>query len=215
MKQKIIVLGAGGHAKVVIDAINKSGNYKIAGLVLNDKIINEHYGIKVIGADSDLEHLFKHVCKNAIVAVGSIGNPSVRINLAMKLKKIGFRLPSIIHPSAIIAGGVEIKDGTFIAAGSIIGPDSRIGENVIVNSGSSIDHDCIVDDFAHIAPGVFVSGGVHIEERVHIGIGSCIRENVKVGRNSLIGAGSVVISDIPENRKAYGNPCKAAGVNNA
>lgn len=209
--KKIILVGAGGHGKVVLDALLKLGTYEVQGFVDNDTKLKEVLGVKIIGNDQDLENLFKSGCAHAFISVGSVGDPKIRMKLAEKLRTIGFALPVIIHPSAVLAKGVEIGEGAFIAAGAVIGPDSKIGRNAIINTNASVDHDCRIGDFVHIAPGVTLSGGVEVGEGAHLGSGAAVIEYKKIGVGTVVGAGSVVISDLPAKSTAYGVPCRVAG----
>jgi UDP-perosamine 4-acetyltransferase len=209
--KKIILVGAGGHGKVVLDALLKLGSYEVQGFVDNDTKRKEVLGVKIIGNDQDLENLFKSGCAHAFVSVGSVGDPKIRMKLAAKLKSIGFTLPAIVHPAAVVARGVKIDEGAFIAAGAVIGPDSKIGRNAIINTNASVDHDCNIGDFVHIAPGVTLSGGVEVGEGAHLGSGASVIEYKKIGVGTVVGAGSVVISDLPAESKAYGVPCRVAG----
>jgi len=207
MKKKIVLVGAGGHCKVVVDALKRLQTFTILGIIDSGRTVKEVAGVKVLGDDGKLETIVKK-CPLAVVCLGSIGNPYKRIQVTLQLKKIGFKLPAVIHPSAIVSKSAKIGDGTFIAAGAVINPDALIGEHAIVNTNASIDHDCRIGDFVHVSPGVTLSGGVEIGENTHIGTGATVIEYKKIGANTLIGAGSMVVEDIPANCKAYGNPCK-------
>ena len=207
MRNRILLVGAGGHCKVVIDTLQRLKTFTILGIIDSVKTVKSVAGVSIIGDDAQLEKMLKK-CPSAIVCLGSIGNPYKRMEVTRQLKKVGFKLPAIVHPSAIISKSAKIQEGAFIAAGAVIGPDVSIGEHVIVNTNASIDHDCHIGNFVHIAPGVTVSGGVEIGENSHVGTGATIIEYKKIGANTLIGAGSVVIGDVPANCKAYGNPCR-------
>jgi sugar O-acyltransferase (sialic acid O-acetyltransferase NeuD family) len=209
MKQKILLIGGGGHCKVVIDAILLGKKYKIIGIIdVNEKIGQKILGVPIIGGDSSLGRYFQKGIKNCFIAAGSIGAPSLRIKLYHLVSKIGFEIPNIIHPASLISKFAEFGQGNYVAPGVSINAGAKIGNGCIINTKAAIDHDCVIDDFAHIAPGVTLSGGVHIERCAHIGTGSSIMQGVIVGKNSIIGAGSVVIHDIKDGTVAYGNPCK-------
>ncbi len=214
-KNKIILVGGGGHCKVVIDAIKKNGHFEIHGIVDSDPELAEVNGVKVIGGDEALESIYQSGCRLAFISIGSVGDPSIRLKIWKQLKTIGFELAKVIHPAAVVAESVAIEAGTFIAAGVVLGPGTKIGENVIINTNSSVDHDCQIGAYVHIAPGVNISGGVTIGDYSHIGVGASIIECKNVGAKTIIGAGSVVISDIPASSKAFGMPCKVVGVNDA
>lgn len=193
MERQIILIGGGGHARVVIDAIQCGKKFKICGIVdpalrKGDTVL----GIPVIGDDSILPKIFKEGVKYAFIAVGSIGNCSVRKKIYDNLKKIGFQLPFIVHPKVVIAKDVELGEGTFVAAGVVINPGAKIGKNVIVNTRSSIDHDCSIGDSVHIAPGVTLSGGVIVKDETHIGTGASVIQYISIGKRNMIPAGYVV-----------------------
>lgn len=202
MERRIILIGGGGHAKVVIDAIQCGKKFKIWGIV--DPALrkgNTVLGIPVIGNDSVLPKIFKEGIKYAFITVGSIGNCSIRKKIYDNLKKIGFKLPIVVHPKAAIAKDVELGEGTFVAAGVVINPGTKIGKNVIVNTHSSVDHDCLIGDFVHIAPGVTLSGGVIVKDEVHIGTGASIIQRINIGKRNMIAAGYVVRDNLYEKDK--------------
>ncbi len=193
MREDIVLIGGGGHCKVVIDAIKNANAFNIYGITdQNPDKIKDIPGIPVLGNDDMLQEIYGKGIKYAFITVGSIGNCTVRKKIAEKLKKIGFQLPVIVHPRAITAKDVSFKEGAFVAAGAVINPGAKIGKNVIINTSSSIDHDCVIGNFAHIAPGVILSGGVKIGEGTHVGTGAHIVQYLSVPKNSFIPAGSVV-----------------------
>lgn len=205
MKKRIIIIGGGGHAKVVIDAIKNAGRFAVCGIVdpglrKGDTVS----GVKVLGGDKELTAIYARGVRSAFIGVGSIGDCGVRKNIRERLKKAGFKSPSVIHPKAIVASDVEIGDGTFIAPGVVINPGAVIGENAIINTSSSIDHDCVVGDFVHVAPGVTVSGGVEIGDDTHIGTGASVTQYVKIGKRCVIGAGVLVRKDLPDGSRFFG-----------
>lgn len=209
MKEKIILIGGGGHAKSVIESINSMEKFEIIGILdKKDKVGSYIYDIEVIGVDGDLENYYKQGIKNIFITLGSIGNPIIRRKLYDYAKKIGFKFPNIIDKNSIISPKTLLGEGIFIGKGVIVNCDVNIGNNCIINTGCIIEHDCKIGDFVHIAPGSTLSGGVIIGENSHIGTNSTVIQYKKVGSNTVIGAGSVVIKDIDNNVKAYGNPCK-------
>ncbi|MDD5530152.1 MAG: acetyltransferase [bacterium] len=207
--EKIILIGGGGHCKVVIDAILLGEKYKIVGILdVPEKVGEKVLGFPVIGSDNELESYFKKGIKFCFITLGSIGNPNLRKKILNKAKKIGFNFPNVIHPCSVVSKFANIGQGNYIAPGVVINAGVAIGNNCIINTGSIIDHDCKIGDFVHIAPGVMMSGGVEINHYSHIGTGTSIIQYIKVGENTIIGAGSVVVKNIPSNVVAYGNPCK-------
>lgn len=207
-KKKLILIGGGGHAKVVIDAVREGGEFEICGIVdpAHPKGASIS-GINVLGPDDILAKLFDQGIRDAFISVGSIDSKSIasRKRIYDTLKRVGFKLPCIIHPAAILAKDRVLGEGTFVAAAAVINPHVKIGKNVIVNTRSSIDHDCVIGDFAHIAPGAILSGGVKLACDVHIGANATIRQNVRIGEGSLIAAGETVRSDVGK-RVKYVSP---------
>ena len=198
--ERIVLVGGGGHCKVIIDAIIKSGKYDIEGVVDPElrEGVDEVLGVPVLGDDDELFDLYTRGVKDAFISVGSVGDCSLRRSLYKKVSKIGFNFPVIIHPGAVIAEDVKesIGKGTFIAAGAVINPGTHIGENVIINTRSSIDHDCEIGDFVHIAPGVTLSGGVKVGAETHIGTGANVTHYRNIGRKCMIKAGALISKDM-------------------
>ncbi|AEF17894.1 sugar O-acyltransferase, sialic acid O-acetyltransferase NeuD family [Thermoanaerobacterium xylanolyticum LX-11] len=204
---KLVLIGAGGHAKAVIDILKKNNTIHIEGLIgKSDEIGRKVLGVPVIATDEQLNDLLKREINYALIVVGSVGDNYLRKSLYEKVKEIGFTFINAFHPSAIISEYVKFGLGNVVMAGTFIGPDTQVGNNVIVNTGSIIEHDCIISDHVHVAPGVKIAGGVKIGEASHIGIGSIIIQGIKIGKNSLIGAGTVVINDVPDNAVVVGVP---------
>lgn len=208
-RAKIVIFGAGGHAKVVaeIAALNQ---WDVIGFIDGVNPLRKgetFYSSKVLGGNEVLESLLRNDVKHAIVA---FGDNRMRVQTARNLLKQGFQLPSAIHPSSICAGDAKIGDGTIIAAGAVIGPSTSIGQYVIVNTQATLDHECSVCDGAHIGPGAVVTGGVVIGECSWIGAGAVISDHINVGADSIVGAGSVVINNIPDAVISYGVPAKVS-----
>jgi sugar O-acyltransferase (sialic acid O-acetyltransferase NeuD family) len=198
---KIIVIGSGGHARVVIDAAIDAGK-KVLGLVDTDyqNQVETVLGIKVLGG---FEILSKYD-KTKVFLIIAIGDNLKRKECYLKLKKQGFMFAKIIHPTAVISKFTTIGEGAFINAGVIINAEVVISNNCIVNSGAIVEHEAKIGDYSHLAPGVRVGGRTLIEEGVFVGIGSNIAHSIKIGRHVTIGAGSVIVKDIPENSTVVG-----------
>lgn len=208
-KRRIVLVGGGGHAKVVIDAIRNSRKFNIYGIVdPNLPKDTRLLGVQVIGADEVLTELFKKGIKNAFVSMASVGDCGIRKRVYNNLKNIGFCLPTIVHPKAIVARDVKFDEGVFVAAGTVINPGTSIGKNAILNTSSSIDHDCVIGDFVHIAPGATLSGGVRIGNETHVGSGARIIQYLSIGQRCTIGAGSVVIKSINQRGTYVGSPAR-------
>jgi N,N'-diacetyllegionaminate synthase len=198
-REYIVLIGGGGHAKVVIDAVRLSGTFEIAGIIdPNLPKGSEIMGVPLLGDDDILPEVKAKGIKNAFLTVGSIGNCVLRKDLYRKLKKIGFELPRIIHPGAVIAEDVIIGEGTFAAASVTVNSGTIVGKNVILNTNASVDHDCRISDFVHIAPRVTLSGGVEIGEDTHVGVGSIVIQYKKIGKKCFIKANELVSFDMPD-----------------
>jgi sugar O-acyltransferase (sialic acid O-acetyltransferase NeuD family) len=207
---RIVLLGAGGHAKVLLDVLIASG-VKVDGVV--DPILAENggfwRGIAVIGNDDELLKIgpAEIVLVNGI---GSLPGKSLRQRLFAQFRTAGFRFISVVHPSALMGSGVVLGEGVQLMAGSIVQADSTIGDNSIVNTGALIDHDCVFGSHVHIAPGVVISGGVRVGNGAHIGTGVSIIQGMAIGAGAVIGAGTVVLKDIPDYHKLLGHPPEPA-----
>jgi len=197
-KPRLNILGASGHGKVVADIAKKCG-YTGIYFYDDDRSIKECAGYPVVGTEADLSSAIGHI----FIA---IGNAKTRRRVMEEYKSRNF--PILIHPSAVVAEGVEIGDGSVIMAGTVINPGARMGRGVIINTSSSVDHDCVVGDYCHIAVGAHLSGTVRIGESVWIGAGATVSNNVNICGGCMIGAGAVVIKDIDEPGTYVGVPVK-------
>ena len=204
MKEKIILIGGGGHCKVIIDTIINGRKYDIEGIT--DKVLTKGtriLGFPVIGPDEILPKIFNEGIKNAFISAGSIGDCTLRRKLFSMAKDIGFNFPVIRHPKAVVAVDVKIGAGTFVAASATINPGTIIGRHAIINTSASIDHDCEIGDFVHIAPGATLSGSVKIGEETHVGTGSSVIQRLRIGKKCMVAAGRTVRHDMPDETKNY------------
>jgi sugar O-acyltransferase (sialic acid O-acetyltransferase NeuD family) len=208
MTLPIIILGAGGHSKVLIDALRQRKT-KIIGATdcQADKKGKLIQGVDIIGNDDAILAYATDTIR-LVNGIGSVGIPFHRKHLFCKFTGLGYVFTDVIHPSAVIAADVHIFEGVQIMAGAVIQTGCSIGKNSIINTTASIDHDCMIADHVHIAPGVTLSGGVKIGENAHIGSGATIIQGVKIGQNSLVGAGAVVVKDVPDNITVIGVPAR-------
>jgi UDP-perosamine 4-acetyltransferase len=209
-KDKVVCVGGGGNAKVLIDIILNDNNYSLVGITeaAGDLFQEKIKGVPVIGSDEMLPHLLAEGIKLAFVGVGTVGDTSVRTKIYQKIEAIGFTPLTIIHPSAMIAPTIELGKGDCFMAGTIINPYAKIGNNVIVNTGALVEHDCVVDDHVCISPGAILGGEVTVGEQSFIGMGALIKQGVTIGKNVIIGMGAVVLDDIPDGEAVAGNPAR-------
>lgn len=208
MSVAIIVIGGGGHARVLVDALYCQG---VTVLGFTDaepeKARQAILEVRCLGGD-DAVLQFKPNEVQLINGLGSVRETSRRQRLFDSFKKMGYTFFSVIHPSAVVAKDVKLGEGAQIMAGAVIQTGSYIGMNTIVNTKASVDHDCVLGEHVHLAPGVTLSGEVKIGTGVHVGTGATIIHGIDIGRNSLIGAGSLVIRDVPENATVLGVPAR-------
>lgn len=203
MSKNILVIGAGGHAKSVIDALISCGEYKKIA-VLEDFGAEEVLSFKVIGKVSDASK-FLDEYENAVVAVG---NNQFRLKTINELKQIGFKLPVIKHKTAYLSSFSTVGEGSVLLANSVINAGAEIGRGVIINSSVTVEHDCEISDGVHLSPNSVLCGAVSVGSETWIGAGATVIDHINIGRNSVVGAGSVVIRDINDSVTAYGNPAK-------
>ena len=194
----ILIIGAGGHSKVIIDIIHELGNYTIAG-IYDDNKTGYFSGIKIIGKISEIEN------KKSDYFIIGIGNDKIRKKIADEYQ---LKWATLIHPKTIIAKTATIKEGTVVCAGAIIQTEVEIGKHCIINTNCSIDHESTIGDYCSICPSSTICGQVKVSESSFIGANSTIIQTIEIGKECIIGAGSVVIRNIPNNSKAVGNPAK-------
>jgi len=206
--ESIIIWGAGGHARVVADIIRRVGELTVAGFIddVHPERAGECFeGAQILGARDALGPAHANGVSRLIVA---FGNGDARADAARFAIESGFVLASAVHPSAVIAASATIGAGTVIAANVVVNPATTIGENVILNTSCSVDHDCSVGSFAHVAPGARLAGYVRVGDGSWVGIGAVVTDGRSIGARSIIGAGAVVVSDIPDGVVAYGVPAR-------
>jgi len=200
----VILFGTGEHARVIAD-IARSAGYALVAVVDEDRAKAGIEGIPLYHDARDAaEH---HADARWCVSIGdNHTRESVVARLENSLPDVQFA--RLIHKRATVADGVDIGDGTVVMAGVVINPGTRIGRHCIVNTGACLDHDNLLEDFASVAPGVTSGGKVEIGFATAVCIGACVQHGVRIGQRTVIGAGSVVLGDVPELSVAYGTPCR-------
>lgn len=201
--ERLAIIGTGGHAKVVVDALAKLG-WSVPSLDFYSEdrsVVGTRFAgstIMFLG-DADLSARAFHV---------AIGSNSVRRRIAEALAAFGGVRHSIVHPQAMISASCRIGDGSFVAAGAIVGPDAEVGAGCIVNHGAIVDHDCRVADYCHVAPRTTLGGGALLDSGVLVGAGAVVLPSVRVGRGAIIGAGAVVHRNVPSDQTYVGVPAR-------
>jgi sugar O-acyltransferase (sialic acid O-acetyltransferase NeuD family) len=203
MKDKLIIIGASGHGKVVADIAIKMNKWQSFAFLDDDESIKTSMGLEVIGKTADA-----FTYKDEADFFVAIGNNAVRERVQVKLIEQGLNVLSLIHPSAVIGTDVEIGIGTAVMAGVVINSSTRIGKGCIINTSASLDHDNVIEDYVHISPGVNIAGTVKVGKGSWIGIGSVVSNNVNICSGCKVGAGAVVVKDITEPGTYVGIPVR-------
>ena len=194
----VIVLGAGGHAAVLIDCLRRLG-VNILGLTDVQKPKGERIlGVEVLGTDDEIfSYKANDIC--LVNGIGITEHSSSRHQLACRMRQAGFAFRTIIDPTAIVLSDIEVGDGVQILAGVVIQPRVSIGQDSIINTGVLVDHDCMIEAECHICPGVTLAGSVTVGSQTMIGTGSTVVPGISIGNNSTIAAASVIYNDVPAN----------------
>ncbi|TCT12860.1 sugar O-acyltransferase (sialic acid O-acetyltransferase NeuD family) [Natranaerovirga pectinivora] len=203
MKNRLLIIGASGHGKVVADIAIKMNKWQDIAFLDDDDSIKKSMGLEVIGKTSDA-----YTYKDEADFFVAIGNNATRKKIQEKLEEEGVSVVKLIHPSTILGTDVEIGNGTVLMAGVVINSSGRIGKGCIINTSCSLDHDNLIGDYVHISPGVRLAGTVNISKECWIGIGSVISNNVNICSGCKLGAGSVVVKDITESGTYVGVPVR-------
>ena len=204
MSERLLIVGAGGHGKVVADAARAAGWPEIA-------FVDDHYPMLAQTASwpvlCAVDELLSDppACRAVVIA---IGHNQARFGLQQRLRDAGFTIATIIHPSAIISPDTQIGAGSVVLARAVINIDARIGEACIINTGAIIEHDCQLGNGVHVSPVAALAGGVRIGDYSWIGIGSAVRQRIRIGNEVVVGAGAVVVNDIADQATVVGSPAR-------
>jgi len=211
--QDIIVLCAGGHARVVIDILRRSG-HAVAALADNNSALHGTMldDVQIVGADSEI--LARD--PKSVVLFNALGNTpksgdnalSSRRKLFEKFKNKGYAFVQVISPQAVVSERARLGEGCHIITGAIVHPGCSVGANTIINTGAQLDHDCQIGDHSHIAPGAVLGGTVCVGHGCHIGAGAIVVQGLTIGDGAVVGAGAVVIKDVAPGTTVVGNPAK-------
>lgn len=196
----LLIYGAGGHGKALIDLLRTLGSYPIAGMIDDRMTPGEQVlGVAVLGGRAVLPELLQRGVKLAANAVGGIGNIAVRINVFQQLKEAGFTCPALVHPQAWVEASARLSEGAQIFPHAYVGSEATIGFGVIVNTGAIVSHDCQVGDYANLSPGAILAGEVQVGSATLVGMGVTVNLQVKIGERARIGNSATVKQDVPAN----------------
>lgn len=211
--EKIVLVGAGGHAKSVIDTIENEKKYEIAGFVSNEEIGKKIYkDYFCIAHDDGLDRIIAQGIKNAFICIGYMGKGQVRNKLYESLCRAGFKIPSIIDASAIIGNSAIIGEGAFVGKRAIVNANAIVDKMAIINSGAVIEHDTHVGEFSHIAVSAVCAGNTQIGCNTLVGANATIIQGVSVGSYCIVGAGAVVVRNVENHTVVCGVPARRMDV---
>lgn len=208
MNLPVIIVGGGGHARVLFDVL-KLYDVKVLGYTdtnANNQTLAK-LGVPYLGDDRAIDEYSQQQVL-LVNGLGSISSTDGRKTIYNSLKDKGYSFAAVIHPSAIISADAELSEGVQAMAGSIVQAGCYLGVNVLINTKASVDHNCYIGSHTHIAPGATLSGGIEVGDGVHIGCGATVIQQIRIHTRSVVGAGALVIRDVPEDRTVIGVPAK-------
>ncbi len=200
----VILLGAGGHAKVLLEALHLNG-VEVLGYVAPNRSA-EDIGVEYLGDDDQVAKF----PVDEVALVNSVGGLTLsqRQRLYDDFKARGYRFAQVVHPSAVVSNGASLGEGVQIMAGAVIQTGARLGEDVILNTRASIDHDCHIERHSHISVGAILAGNIHVGKNVLVGAGSTVIQGIRIGDAAVVGAGAVVLKDVPAGKTVIGVPAR-------
>ncbi len=204
----LVLVGAGGHAKVVIEVARAEGRFDVAGVVDPRPPAERVLGVPVLGGDEALPRLRAEGVAWAFVALG--GN-AVRERIGAELRAAGFRLATLVHPSAVVMPSARVGEGVVVMARVAVSAEASVEDLAILNTGAVVEHDNLIGAAAHVAPLAALAGNVRVGARALVGVGSAVRPGVSIGEDAVVGAGSAVVSDIPPGATVGGVPARPIG----
>lgn len=214
--QPIVIVGSSGHAKVVIDIVEKAGVCRLVGLIDTFRRLGEStLGYQILGSEAELPDVVsKHGIQGVIIAVG---DNFVRARLAQAIRAAmpDVEFPSAVHPAATIGRDVSIGEGTVLMAGAVANPCARVGAFCILNTNASLDHDATMDDYASLAPRAAIGGNVQIGSYAAVGLGAVVSHGVRIGEHAVIGAGAAVVEYVAPFSVAMGVPARVTRTRDA
>lgn len=209
MKKNVLVIGTSGHAKVIIDIIEREGKYNVVGLIDTYREKGKRtFGYEILGKEEDITQVSSD--KNVVGGIVAIGDNFTRLKVVDRIKNLDpeFKFVNAIHPKAVIGSKVKLGQGIAIMPGVIVNTQAEINDFCILNTKSTLDHECIMHDFSSLGPGTNVGGKVEIGYCTAVSLGAKVIENIKIGEHCVIGAGALVIRDVESYQLAFGVPTK-------
>jgi UDP-perosamine 4-acetyltransferase len=208
---KAVLIGAGGHAKVVFDAARSTDTIDIVAVVdARAELKGQRFeGVDIIGDEAAIGRARELGATAILLGVGSIDVGPTRRALFDRASRFGLDLPPVVHRAATVAPSASVGRASVVFAGAILNPHAQVGANVIVNTGTIVEHDVRIGDHSHISPGARLAGGVVIGEGAHVGIGATVLQGIRIGDGALVAAGAVVTEDVAAGARVAGVPARA------
>ncbi len=205
-----VVLGGGGHARVVIDSLKASGAAEVLAVLDCDRALwgTELFGVPLLGGDELLPEIVKRGATHFVVGVGSVGDNYPRRRLFDLGVAHGLVPLAVQHPSAICSPQAKVGAGSVLFPGAVINAGAVVGVNVIVNTGAIVEHDCVIGDHAHIATGARLASTVNVGTGAHVGAGATVRQCISIGEGAVVGIGAVVVKNVPPQTVVMGVPAR-------
>lgn len=206
----VIGLGAGGHAKGMIEILRATQKFNLVGLLDPKKELHgkEVLGVPVLGTDDLLPKVSEEGSTHFFIGLGGTGDNSPRKRLFKFALNHGLEPVDVIHPWAVVSPSAEIASGVVIMAGAVVNACAKIGQNVIVNTNAVVEHDCFIGDHVHVSTGANLASTVFVGEGAHIGAGAVIKQCISIGEQAIVGAGAVVVNDVPPHTTVVGVPAR-------
>lgn len=207
-KPRCVILGGGGHARVLLDCLQRAGNAVIHGILDAEDRGEDLFGVPILGDDDLLPELAAQGVTHFAVGLGGTGDNRPRQRLYTLALSHGLKPLTILHPTAIVSPWATLGAGCQLLPGVIVNAGAALGENVLVNSGAIVEHDCVVGDHAHIATGARLASTVQIGALAHVGAGATVRQVARIGEGAVVGAGAVVVKDVSPWTVVIGVPAR-------
>lgn len=208
MTVRLLLIGAGGHGRAVLELLRHAGWPEPAGVLDDDPASAGLPGIPLLGPVAMAEAL----CRQGLTAAHvALGHNARRAGLGAWLRELGYALPVLRHPSAVVAGTARLGEGSVLLPRVVLGAAATVGAHVILNTGCIVEHDCVVEEAAHVAPGAVLGGGVRVGAHALVGLGAAVRPGMRIGEGAVVGVGAAVVADVAAGTRVGGVPAVPLG----